>query len=185
MNAMVTGATGFLGMYLVEQLVARGARVRAFCRQATAELQALGVEIALGDIRDADAVGGACRGVDTVFHTAAVAGIWGPWRLFLETNTRGTEHVVSGCRQHGVRKLVFTSSPSVTFDGGDQCGVNESAPYSRRWLTHYPHSKALAEQHVLAIGQNTLPQRVHAHSECRRGLDRRRHMLQRCCDLRL
>ena len=42
-----------------------------------------------------------------------------------------------------------------------------------------------AEQHVLAIGQNTLPQRVHAHSECRRGLDRRRHTLQRCCDLRL
>jgi nucleoside-diphosphate-sugar epimerase len=150
MNALVTGATGFLGSYLVEQLVARGDRVRAFCRRSTPELQALGVEIALGDIRDVAAVENACRNVDTVFHTAAVAGIWGPWELFYETNTVGTRHVVSGCLQHRVERLVFTSSPSVTFDGRDQCGVDESAPYPPRWLAHYPHTKALAEQHVLA-----------------------------------
>jgi nucleoside-diphosphate-sugar epimerase len=146
---LVTGATGFLGLYLVEQLFARGEQVRAFCRRATPELQTLGVEIALGDIRDAPAVAAACRDVQTVFHTAAVAGIWGPWKLFYETNTLGTEHVVAGCLEHGVRKLIFTSSPSVTFDGRDQCGVDESAPYARRWLAHYPHTKALAEQHVL------------------------------------
>jgi nucleoside-diphosphate-sugar epimerase len=150
MNALVTGATGFLGSYLVEQLMARGDRVRAFCRRPTPELQALGVDIALGDIRDGAAVASACRYVDTVFHTAAVAGIWGPWELFYETNTVGTQHVVSGCLQHGVKRLVFTSSPSVTFDGGDQCGVDESAPYVSKWLAHYPHTKALAEQHVLA-----------------------------------
>ena len=45
---------------------------------------------------------------------------------------------------------MYTSSPSVTFDGRDQRGVDESAPYPRRWLCHYPHSKALAEQDVLA-----------------------------------
>jgi nucleoside-diphosphate-sugar epimerase len=150
MNALVTGATGFLGSYLVEQLVARGDRVRAFCRRPTPGLQALGVEIALGDIRDAAAVEGACRNVDTVFHTAAVAGIWGPWELFHQTNTLGTQHVVRGCLQRSVERLVFTSSPSVTFDGRDQCGVEESAPYPARWLAHYPHTKALAEQHVLA-----------------------------------
>ena len=49
-----------------------------------------------------------------------------------------------------MRKLVFTSSPSVTFDGTDQCGVDESAPYPQQWLCHYPHTKALAEQAVLA-----------------------------------
>ncbi|MEX2141667.1 MAG: NAD-dependent epimerase/dehydratase family protein [Pirellulales bacterium] len=150
MNVLVTGATGFLGLYLVEQLEARGDRVRAFCRHLTPELQALGVEIALGDIRDAWAVAAACRGVETVYHTAAVAGIWGPWKLFYETNTLGTQHVIAGCVRHGVNKLIFTSSPSVTFDGRDQCGVDETAPYARRWLAHYPHSKALAEQFVLA-----------------------------------
>ncbi len=153
MNVLVTGATGFLGSYIVEQLVARGDRVRAFCRGATEDLKRLGVEIALGDIRDESAVAAACRDMHTVFHTVAVAGIWGPWKLFYETNTRGTEHVIAGCTQHAVRNLVFTSSPSVTFDGRDQCGVNESAPYAHRWLAHYPHTKALAEQRVLAASR--------------------------------
>jgi nucleoside-diphosphate-sugar epimerase len=95
--------------------------------------------------------------VDAVFHTAAVAGIWGQWKLFHDTNTLGTRHVIAGCRAHGVRKLVFTSSPSVTFDGRDQCGIDERAPYATHWLAHYPRSKALAEQEVLAAnGQNEL-----------------------------
>jgi nucleoside-diphosphate-sugar epimerase len=147
--ALVTGATGFLGSYIVEQLTARGDRVRAFCRRPTEELKALGVEIAVGDIRDAAVVAGACRGVDTVFHTAAVAGIWGPWKLFYETNTLGTQHVIEGSIRHEVLRLIFTSSPSVIFDGRDQCRTDESAPYPRRWLAHYPHTKALAEREVL------------------------------------
>jgi nucleoside-diphosphate-sugar epimerase len=148
-HALVTGATGFLGSYLVEQLLARGDRVRAFCRSPAPGLAALGAQVSLGDIRNAAAVAEACRGIDTVFHTAAVAGIWGPWNLFYQINTLGTQHVITGCLAQGVRRLVFTSSPSVTFDGRDQCGVNESAPYPRRWLAHYPHTKALAEQQVL------------------------------------
>jgi nucleoside-diphosphate-sugar epimerase len=149
-SVLVTGATGFLGLYIVEQLAARGEQVRAFCRRATPELTALDVQIVPGDIRDAAAVAAACDGVHTIFHTAAVAGIWGPWKLFYETNTQGTKHVVAGCLQHRVNKLIFTSSPSVTFDGRDQCGVDELEPYAKRWLAHYPHTKALAEQHVLA-----------------------------------
>jgi nucleoside-diphosphate-sugar epimerase len=88
--------------------------------------------------------------MDVVFHVAGVAGIWGPWDYFFNTNTLGTHNVLVGCRQHGVGRLVYTSSPSVTFDGGDQCGVDETAAYPDRWLCHYPHTKALAEQEVLA-----------------------------------
>lgn len=51
---------------------------------------------------------------------------------------------------HGVGRLIYTSSPSVVFDGRDQEGIDESVPYPKRWLCHYAHSKALAEQHVLA-----------------------------------
>jgi nucleoside-diphosphate-sugar epimerase len=147
--ALVTGARGFLGLYIVEQLLARGEHVRAFCRGGDARLAALGVEVVAGDLRDRQAVIDACRGVDCVFHAGAVAGIWGKWRLFYETNTLATLHVVEGCQRHGVGRLVYTSSPSVTFDGSDQRGVDESVPYPRRWLCHYPHTKALAEQHVL------------------------------------
>lgn len=150
MDALVTGALGFLGLYVVEQLRARGERVRALCRRPSAALEALGVDVVLGDLRDAAAVERACAGVDTVFHCAAVAGIWGPWRHYFEVNVLGTRHVLAGCRRYGVQRLVYTSSPSVTFDGSDQCGVDESAPYPTKWLCHYPHTKALAEQEVLA-----------------------------------
>ena len=150
MNALVTGAGGFLGLYIVEQLVARGDRVRALCRGSYPALDALGIEVQRGDVRDRDAVMAACAGMDVVFHVASIAGIWGRWRDYYETNMLGTERVIAGCLQHGVKKLVYTSSPSVTFDGGDQCGLDESAPYPTRWLAHYPHSKALAEQRVLA-----------------------------------
>lgn len=150
MQALVTGANGFLGQYIVEQLVARGDRVRAFCRRPSASLDALGVQTVLGDVRDSAATAAACEGVDTVFHVAAVAGIWGPWKRYYETNTLGTRHVIEGCLRHKVPRLLYTSSPSVTFDGSEQCGIDETAPYPSRWLCHYPHTKALAEQDVLS-----------------------------------
>ena len=149
MNALVTGAGGFLGLYIVEKLVRRGDTVRAFCRGSYPELDRLGVETVRGNLRDPDAAVAACRGADAVFHVAGFAGMGGPWNRYYEINTLGTQHVVRGCRAHGVSRLVYTSSPSVTFDGTDQRGVDESAPYPARWLAHYPHSKALAEQHVL------------------------------------
>lgn len=150
MHALVTGANGFLGQYIVEQLLARGDRVRAYCRRPSASLDALGAQTVLGDVRDRAATVAACESVDTVFHVAASAGIWGPWQLYYETNTLGTRHVIEGCLRHQVARLVYTSSPIVTFDGNEQCGIDEAAPYPRRWLCHYPHSKALAEQEVLA-----------------------------------
>jgi 2-alkyl-3-oxoalkanoate reductase len=150
MRALVTGAGGFLGQRLTSALVARGDTVRTFQRGAYTELDRLGVEQVRADLRDADAVREACREIDVVFHTAAAPGIWGKWEDFFGVNTLGTRHVLEGCRRHGVGRLIYTSSPSVTFDGRDQCGVDESAPYPTRWLCHYPHSKALAEQEVLA-----------------------------------
>lgn len=156
MHALVTGAGGFLGRYLVEQLVARGDRVRTLARRSYPELAGLGVESLQGDIQDAAAVSAACRGTDVVFHVAAIAGIWGPWKTFYGINTLGTENVLAACRQQGVPRLVYTSSPSVTFAGADQCGVDESAPYPQKWLAHYPHTKALAEQRVLAASGDDL-----------------------------
>jgi len=153
--ALVTGAGGFLGEYIAEQLVARGDQVRSYARGDYPQLQALGVECIRGDLQDASAVAAACQGVDVVFHNAGVAGIWGPWKHFHGVNTVGTENVIAGCLAAGAPKLVYTSSPSVTFDGTDQVNVDESAPYPDRWLCHYPHSKALAEQAVLRANSDS------------------------------
>jgi nucleoside-diphosphate-sugar epimerase len=149
-NVLVTGAGGFLGQYIVERLVSRGDRVRAICRKQYPQLQALGVEVVYADLRDRDSVAGACRSIDVVFHVAGIAGLCGRWKDFYSINTLGTQWIIEGCRRHKVGRLVYTSSPSVVFDGNDQCGVDESAPYPRRWLCHYAHSKALAEQEVLS-----------------------------------
>jgi len=153
---LVTGAGGFLGRYVVEQLLARGFDVRGLARGNYPQLAELGVECVRADIRDKDAVIDACEGVDVVFHTAAVASIWGPWDWFHSINTLGTDHVLEGCRRHRIPRLVYSSSPSVTFSGVDQCNVDESAPYSDRWLCYYPQTKALAEQNILEANCDSL-----------------------------
>jgi nucleoside-diphosphate-sugar epimerase len=156
MKALVTGGGGFLGLYITEQLVARGDSVRVLCRGAYPRLGELGVEQLRGDIRDADTVRRACDGVETVFHAAAVAGIWGPWDHFYGINTEGTRNVIEACRAAGVAKLVYTSSPSVIYDGLPHENVDETYPYPRRYLCHYPHTKAIAERAVLAANGNAL-----------------------------
>ena len=153
-RSLVTGGAGFLGLYLTEQLVARGDTVRVLSRNPHSRLAELGVEWQQGDIRDPAAVERACQGIKTVYHVAAVPGIWGPWKLFYETNTLGTQYVIDACRKQGISKLVYTSSPSVIYDGVDHRGIDESRPYPDRYLCHYPHTKALAERAVLdANGQ--------------------------------
>jgi nucleoside-diphosphate-sugar epimerase len=153
MKALVTGASGFLGRQIVAQLCARGDNVRGFSRRATPELERIGVDCRRGDLRDASAVAEACRDREVVFHCAAVAGIWGRWDHYFGINVQGTQHLIQACRTMSVAAIVYTSSPSVTFDGTPQRGVNEQVGYARHWLCHYPHSKALAEQSVLAADQ--------------------------------
>jgi 2-alkyl-3-oxoalkanoate reductase len=165
MLSLVTGAGGFLGRYLAEMLVLRGERVRSLARTQYAFLAPLDIEQHQGDLRDPAAVERAVKGVDAVYHTAAIAGIGGRWRDYYEINTLGTQHVLAACQKHGVPRLIYTSSPSVTFDGRDQCGVDESAPYPERFLAHYPRSKALAEQSVLEANglQGTLTCALRPH----------------------
>lgn len=165
MNVLVTGGAGFLGLYLTEQLAARGDRVRVLSRRPHRRLAELGVDWLEGDVRDPAAVNRACRGIDTVFHAAAIPGIWGPWKLFYETNTLGTLNMLEACQREGVARFVYTSSPSVIYDGADHLGIDESRPYPNRYLCHYPHTKALAEKAVLAAngqgGMSTVALRPH------------------------
>jgi len=64
--------------------------------------------------------------------------------------------VVSACRELGISRLVYTSSPSVVFDGRDMEAVDESAPYAKRFHAHYPATKAIAERTVLAANSAVL-----------------------------
>ncbi len=149
MKALVTGGGGFLGKAIVKLLLERGDEVRSFSRNEHLTLSALGVEHCRGELCDADAVKCAAAGCDIVFHVAAKAGVWGPYDEFYRANVLGTRHVIDACRIHGIKRLVYTSSPSVIFDGTDMEGVDESAPYPDHYVAFYPQTKAEAEQLVL------------------------------------
>lgn len=156
MNALVTGGGGFLGLAIVRALRTRGDTVRSLSRQEHSALRELGAEHVRGDVADAAAVSAAMRGCDTVFHVAAKAGIWGAYEEYHRANVLGTENVLAACREHGIRRLAHTSSPSVVFNGRDMEGADESAPYPAHFEAHYPRTKALAEQLVLKANSPSL-----------------------------
>jgi len=152
MNMLVTGGTGFLGKRLAMALLERGHRVRILGRNM-APVQALlaqGARPVVADLRDRDAVIAACAGVDVVFHVGALSAPWGRRADFFETNVGGTESVLAGCRAHGVKRMIYVSSPSVVFDGRDQRLLTEDAPYPRRFASIYSLTKKIGEDRVRA-----------------------------------
>ena len=145
---LVTGAGGFVGGKIVERLLAQGRRVRAFTRRPLPELEARGVEIARGDLSDSPALHAACTGVETIFHVAARVGVWGPAKEFQTVNVDGTARLLEAAFAHGARRLIYTSSPSAVYTGGDLRGVDETARICTRAPCAYPTTKAIAERLV-------------------------------------
>lgn len=156
LRALVTGGGGFLGRAIVERLLADGHSVTVLGRRDYPELRACGVALLRADVADRPAVAAAVRGQDTVFHAAAKAGVWGERREFEDTNVRGTAHVVAACLESGVPRLVYTSSPSVVFDGRDQVDAGNELPYPVRYENVYSETKAEAERLVLAANGKRL-----------------------------
>ena len=152
----ITGASGFIGGKLAERVLATGRPVRVLARRPLPELERLGATVVRGDLHDAAALRAGCDGVGTVFHVAGRVGVWGPEEDFVRVNVEGTRGVVAACREAGVPRLVYTSSPSVVFNGGDLAGVDESAPLCTEAPCAYPTSKAAAERLVTAANSATL-----------------------------
>jgi 2-alkyl-3-oxoalkanoate reductase len=154
MEILVTGGTGFLGRHTVQGLLAQGYRVRMMGRnfEGTEALVRMGVVPLSADLRDRAAVAAACRGVDAVVHAGALSAPWGPERDFREINVGGTASVLAGCKAHGVRRLVYVSSPSVVFDGRDHVNLREDAPYPRKFTSVYALTKKMGEDLVNRAG---------------------------------
>jgi nucleoside-diphosphate-sugar epimerase len=156
MKVLVTGGGGFLGAAICRMLKARGDDVVSLTRSRYAALDALGVRQSQGDVAALDNVLAASRGCDAVIHTAALAGIWGDFEDFSRTNIGGTMAVLGACELNGIGKLVYTSTPSVVHAGQDIEGGDERLPYPARFRAHYPATKAVAEQRVLAANSARL-----------------------------
>ncbi|MDR3089811.1 MAG: NAD-dependent epimerase/dehydratase family protein [Desulfobulbaceae bacterium] len=152
---LVTGGAGFVGGAIIRMAKARGFDCISLSRHLS-PTPIPGVRQARADIRDRKALEDALVGVDTVFHCAALAGIWGAKQDYQSINIDGTEQVLTACHRRGVRHLVYTSTPSVVFDRADIHGGDETLPYARRFLCHYAKSKAEAERMVLAANGPSL-----------------------------
>jgi nucleoside-diphosphate-sugar epimerase len=149
MRALVTGGNGFIGRYIVEQLLARGDEVRVIGRNNYPELHAMGVECFKVDLAAEQNCMPALQGCDAVFHVAAKAGIWGDWNEYYHNNVTATQHILRSAVRASVPKFIYTSSPSVVFGEESVEGDDESRPYPERYLAPYQHTKALAERWVL------------------------------------
>ena len=156
MKVLVTGSGGFLGGRITDMLLERGHEVRGFGRSAQPENEQRGVEVIRGNLADPDAVDAAVAGCDAVFHVAALAGIWGDNDVYFATNVTGSRNVLSACQKHGVSRLVYTSTPSVTFSGEAFEGADESLPLNpNNELSPYARTKAIAEgEMITAHGKN-------------------------------
>jgi nucleoside-diphosphate-sugar epimerase len=155
-QALVTGGTGFLGRRIVDRLLAQGRQVTVLARRRAADLETRGVRFVCASLEDADAVTEACRGVSTVFHSAAKVGVWGAYDDFFRSNVLGTRALLVGCRRHGVRRLVYTSTPSVVYNGANLAGADETLPLTTDCPSAYPLTKAIAEREVLQASNTEL-----------------------------
>jgi nucleoside-diphosphate-sugar epimerase len=153
---LITGASGFIGGRIAARLLREGRQVRCYSRREIPELAAAGAEVVIGQFDDNRALAAAFRDVGTVFHVAGRVGVWGPAEPFFRVNEGGTRAVIRACRRADVPRIVYTSSPSVVYNGSDLSGVGESAPLCTKAPCAYPTSKAAAERVVSAANSKLL-----------------------------
>jgi nucleoside-diphosphate-sugar epimerase len=158
MKILVTGGGGFLGQALCRGLVERGHEVTSFNRGHYPALDAIGVRQIAGDLADREVVLAAFAGIDAVFHNAAKAGAWGSYESYYRANVIGTQHVLDACRSHGIGRLVYTSTPSVTHRATHpvEGGTAQSVPYGEGFKAPYASTKMIAEKAVLAANDARL-----------------------------
>lgn len=146
---LITGATGFIGSHLVRACLEKGYEVRAFTLDGDPEearIEAMGVKIYHGDIRNEASVRNAAKGVNMIFHCAGLVTDWAPEKLFYEVIQLGTENVCRAAHEEQVDRLIHLSTNDV-FGTVEGKIVDEFFP-KRHWKEPYPDYKIEAEKTV-------------------------------------
>ncbi|UCH30277.1 MAG: NAD-dependent epimerase/dehydratase family protein, partial [Myxococcales bacterium] len=147
-KCLVTGAAGFLGSRLVRGLLDEGYSVRAVIRNTPLELEHPNLEIVRGAVEDADRMMEFCRGIDTVFHTAAQLSLLGGKaasesyrKSAYAANVGGVENLLRACTANRVSRFVHTSSIDVCFNSEVNTEIDEHTPYATNMSCLYTETK--------------------------------------------
>src|SRR3989338_1075973 len=154
-KVLVTGADGFIGSHLVEDLVAAGCKVTAFVFYNsfnswgwldTFPKEILKkIKVVPGDVRDPHAVREAMRRQDIVFHLAALIGIPFSYHspdLYVDTNVKGTVNILQGAKDLGTKKILITSTSEV-YGTAIRVPIDETHP--RQGQSPYSATKIAAD----------------------------------------
>ncbi|KAF9551222.1 erg26, C-3 sterol dehydrogenase [Mortierella hygrophila] len=155
-KCLVTGGNGFLGRWIVEDLIKRTdyhiTILDIFIPANAAPTDR--ITYIAGDITDAVAVRNALKGHHICMHVASPPHHF-PAEKFKKINIEGTQNVIDGCLQEGVSRLIYTSSASVLQDGGPLENADETLPYPKTFIETYSETKAIAEEMILKANNNS------------------------------
>lgn len=146
---LVTGAGGFLGGYIVRELLKHNYEVHSFSRKTYTFLNDLGVIQHQGDLEKIEDIKTALTKIDGVIHCASKVGMHGSFKSFYKANVEGTLNLITAMKELKIKNLVYTSTPSVVFGQDDLLNADETTPYPKKFLTSYAHTKMLAEKIVI------------------------------------
>jgi len=154
---LVTGATGFLGSYVAEALLARGQAVKLLARRPEQArlLAGRGAQCVAGDLSSTATLAAAIKGCRFVIHCAALASDWGSWRNFREANDYGVARLLKACEAVSLDRFVHISTTDV-YGYPDRDGLDETTPFCDRGLP-YNSTKISGELRLWAAIDAGLP----------------------------
>lgn len=149
MKIIITGGGGFLGRYIARQFKILGHNVSVLGRNDYPFLKKEGIQTIKADICNSNEIIFALKGFDEVHHAAAYTGLIQNKKIFYETNVVGTKNIINACLQNNIKRLIYASSASVVYNGGNQISANESIYYPTKYINYYSETKAIAEKHII------------------------------------
>jgi dihydroflavonol-4-reductase len=157
MKVFVTGATGFVGSHVAEQLEAMGAEVRVLVRKTsrTENLEMLKAERVVGDLRDFESLKKGMAGCEFVFHVGADYRLWArdPQPMYA-SNVEGTRSMIRAAQETKVRRVIYTSSVATMGFGYNGHVVDEKTPvHLAMMIGDYKKSKFMAEYAAMEMAR--------------------------------
>lgn len=154
MKAFVTGATGFIGSHIIDNLIRKGIQVRALVRNNsnTVRLMNRGIEFVYGDVLDRSSLKKHIGDIDLVFSAFGILGQWGmPEETYRDINTKGVKNLIESCLDSGIKQFIHISSAGVLGPLPQGVVADESFPYNPSNI--YEETKCEAEKEIISFAK--------------------------------